>query len=732
MDSSARSAQVVSSSWHHRLRSWLRRQPRFIRYLIFATPLLLAPGAGIIGWEYRRLQAQRQHTAQTHAWNQYRQALEYHDFAGLERALQALLEFDPPPAAAVALHAAWTCKSSTLETLELAPLLLDYHLRRNDLTAAAREAEQVLQRFPRHWLAHCVRLHAALNEQAGWDRKQPHPKIRQLLDQFPDPEDETALTTPAGLLYALRLWHWLQHDTDPLLRVLERRVLPILRTARAQEASPLQQLHLIACWLAVAEPTNSITTASRYWAHVDQLSELAVQHAIAQADVEALRYWLVLAPALEQQLLRWQREAPAQFPAGRITPYQEELRRRRQRALHAWRSLEPHQPEVYVQLAELAWQQKDIRTAFDHYQEALRRCPDPLPVWERFLPFLTHFASESSLHQVLQHLWRQAEQASNEPQLWCLAAQVATALQNYEQAIEACKQVRRIQAGHPTACLLEATLWLRSGDSRRAWSALECLDPQWFHRHPEAARLYARCLAATVAPEALIQRYHELFPPSQASSPSAAAFLRGTGENTQTTVEVLHWAIRELQAGVVRGDPLFCRYYTELRFRLAEALVRPHPTGGPALWDSQAVTAALNAFQTLPPDQRHEPDMLLAQAILYAFGRGQPEAARRLIAPLLPPASSRPLTPAQQLALAYILLANQQPQEALSILSALPQTPSPPAALWIALAWAYHDLREPQQAAAALHQATLTPYRTAREQADWAALKYRIFQGKSP
>jgi hypothetical protein len=68
----------------------------------------------------------------------------------------------------------------------------------------------------------------------------------------------------------------------------------------------------------------------------------------------------------------------------------------------------------------------------------------------------------------------------------------------------------------------------------------------------------------------------------------------------------------------------------------------------------------------------------------------------------------------------------------LSILSALPQTPSPPAALWIALAWAYHDLREPQQAAAALHQATLTPYRTAREQADWAALKYRIFQGKSP
>jgi predicted Zn-dependent protease len=657
--------------------------------------------------------------------------LERHDFQGLESALQELLRFDPPPATAVALHAAWVRKCSTTETAELAPLLMDYHLRRNDLTTAAQEAEQVLRRFPRHWLAHCVRLHAALNEHPAWDSSKPPQKIMHLREQFPDPEDEAALTTPAGLLYALRLWHWLQQDTNTLRRVLERRVLPILRTAKAQEASPLQQLHLIACWLAVAELPDSITTTSQYWAAVDQLSELAVQQAIAQADLEALRYWLVLAPALEQQLQQWQREAPLRFPDNRIAPFQQELRRRRRMAMNAWRSLEPHQPEVYFHLAELAWQEKDIRGAFDHYLEALRRCPDPVPIWERFLPFLTHFASESSLQQLAQHLWKQAEQAGKEPQLWCLAAQAATALQRYEQAIEACKHARQIQAGYPTACLLEATLWLRSGDSSRAQAALESLDSQWFRRHPEAARLYARCLAVTVSGEALIQRYHQLFPNTLASSPSAAAFLRGAGENTQA-VEVLRWAVRELQAGVVRGDPLWCRYYTELRFRLAEALVRPHPTGGPAVWDGEAVTAALYAFQTLPPDQLREPEMLLAQAILYAFGRRQPEVARRLIEPLLSPASSRPLTPAQQLALAYILLANEQPQDALPILTVLQQSSSPPAALWIALAWAYHDLREPQQAAAALHQATLTPYRSAREQADWAAIKHRILSGKPP
>jgi tetratricopeptide (TPR) repeat protein len=387
---------------------------------------------------------------------------------------------------------------------------------------------------------------------------------------------------------------------------------------------------------------------------------------------------------------------------------------------------------VYFHLAELAWQEQDIRGAFERYLEALRRCPDPVPVWERFLPFLTHFASESSLQRLSEHLWREAEQAGQDAQLWCLAAQAAAAVQLYEQALEACRRARQIQAGHPTACLLEATLWLRSGDSVRARAALESLAPHWFRRHPEAARLYGQCLAATASLDTLIRRYQELFPSSAANDPAVAAFLRGVGENSET-VEILRWTVRELQTAAVRGEPLCCRYYTELRFRLAEALVRPHPSGGPAVWDAEAVTAALYAFQTLSPEQLREPDMLLAQATLYAFGGQQPEVARRLIEPLLHPPSSRPLTPAQQLALAYILLASQQARDALPLLTSLQQSsPSPPAALWIALAWVYHDLGEPQQAATALDRAALTPYRSAREQADWVALKHRIFSGKPP
>jgi tetratricopeptide (TPR) repeat protein len=700
--------------------------------LILVAPFLLAASTGLSWWGYWYLHTQRQLAAQSQAWSEYHQALERHDFQGLEAALQTLLRFDPPPAAAKALYEAWTLKRSTSETLELAPLLMDYHLRRTDLPAATQEAEQVLRRLPRHWLAHCVRLHAALNEQPPWNTANPPPKIIQLLEQFPDPEDEAAWTTPAGLLYALRLWKWAHHDTSPLLRVLDRWVLPLLRTAKAQEAPSYQQLHLIACWLAVAEQPEGTATPSQYWAAVDQLSELAVQQAIAKSDAEALRYWLALAPALEQQLLRWQRESPQRFPASRITPLQQEVRRRRRLALDAWHSLEPQQPEVYFHLAELAWQEQDIRGAYGHYLEALRRCPDPVPVWERFLPFLTHFASESSLRRVSEHLWREAEQTGQDAQLWCLAAQAAAAVQLYEHAMEACRRARQIQAGHPTVCLLEATLWLRSGDSVRARTALESLDPRWLRQHPEAARLYGRCLAATSSLDTLIRRYQELFPSSAATDLAVAAFLRGAGENSEM-VDILRWAVRELQTTAVRGEPLCCRYYTELRFRLAEALVHPHPSGGPAVWDAEAVAAALYAFQTLSPEQLREPDMLLAQATLYAFGRQQPEVARRLIEPLFHPPSSRPLTPAQQLALAYILLASQQARDALPLLTALQQSsPSPPAALWIALAWAYRDLGEPQQAATALDRAALTPYRSAREQADWVTLKHRIFSGKPP
>jgi len=732
MDRPARPPQVASSGRHRRFRDWFHQRSWAIRCLILATPFLLAASAGLCWWGYRHIRTQRQLAVQSQAWSEYHQALERHDFQGLEDALQTLLRFDPPPAAAKALSEAWIQKRSTSETLELAPLLMDYHLRRNDLPAATQEAEQVLRRLPRHWLAHCVRLHAALNEQAPWNTPKPPPKIIHLLEQFPDPEDESAWTTPAGLLYALRLWKWAHQDTNPLLRVLERRVLPLLRTAKAQEAPSYQQLHLIACWLAVAEQAGGTATLSQYWAAVDQLSELAVQQAVAKSDAEALRYWLALAPALEQQLLRWQREDSQRFPASRITPLYQEVRRRRRLAIDAWHSLEPQQPEVYFHLAELAWQEQDVRGAFGYYLKALRRCPDPVPVWERFLPFLTHFASESSLQRLSEHLWNEAEQAGKDAQLWCLAAQAAAAVQRYEQAVEACRRARQIQAGHPTAGLLEATLWLRSGDPVRARTALESLDPQWFRRHPEAARLYGRCLSATAPLDTIIRRYQELYPSPIAADPAMAAFLRGAGENSETA-EILRWAVRELQTAAVRGEPLCCRYYTELRFRLAEALVRPHPSGGPAVWDAEAVTAALHAFLTLSPEQLREPDMLLAQATLYAFGRQQPEVARRLIEPLLHPPSSRPLTPAQQLALAYILLASQQARDALPLLTAVQQSsPSPPAALWIALAWAYHDLGDPQQAATALNRAALTPYRSAREQADWVALKHRIFRGKPP
>lgn len=707
-----------------RMRRWFR--PRSQRFFLIVALLLMALFAvvSVLLWQRQERNRRQAETVAT-LWQRYRTALERFDAVAVEAALRELLSLQPDNAAARTLVETWNRKQSTPETLELAPVLLLYHLRQSDLGAARREAEQILQRYPHDWLAHCVRLHALLSEHNG-DAAVTELAIR-LWQQFPDPEDETARTTPAGLLYALRLAGWLQQDDVPLRRIIERRVLPLLSSPRTLEATPLQQLHLVECFLAVSELPESSTGLTSRWVAVEQLVILAVGRAKQDGDADALHYWLTLAPSLEQMLIRWQRGMPLRFPAKRLEPLRQQLRQLRWEAANVWRALQPDRPEAYLYLAELAWLDNQLPVAFQHYLDALRNCPQQMTVWERFLPFLSRYGSRTSLEQTAQALWKQAETAGNDERLWCLAAQASLAAQHYEQTLEACQRVRQLQPRHAAACVLEAAVWSRSGEWKRARTALETLDAATLRRLEEAARLYGRCLAADAASSTIEQQYRRLFPGSP-SELAAAAFLRGVGEGT-ASADLLRWAVQQAQKGAVQGRPAWCRCYVELRYRLAEAMVRPHPAGGPAVWEQESVTAALAAFQLLTPEQRCDPAMLLARGTLLTFGRQQPEAARRLVEPLL----EQPLSAQQRLALAFILLANKRPRQALELL----QTESPedgpaPAGLWIARAWAYHELKRLEQVQHAVICAELAPYRSAREQADLVALKHRLQRETPP
>jgi predicted Zn-dependent protease len=683
-----------------------------------AAVLLVVTLAIGIGWH--RQQLQRRHDAHwVVLWQQYQAALAQLDVAGIEAILPQLQALDPHNPAVQQLADAWQQKRSTPESLDLAAVLMLYHLQRSELAAAQREAEQLLQRQPRDWLAHCVRLHGLLNDQQGDTQAQQ--RAVSLWKQFPDPEDEQAQTTPAGLLYALRLANWLEQDDAPLRRAIERRVLPLLSAPRFLQASPMQQLQLVECFLAVAELPDSASTLPSRWAAVEHLVTVAVDHAQQRGDCEALRYWLALAPALERVLSHWQQTMPLRFSAQRLEPIRQQLRRLRRDAATTWRTVEPQQPEAYLQLAELAWLEQQVTEAFQHYIEALRRCSEPETVWERFLPFLSRYGSLASLKQVAQSLWQQAEARGEDTRLWLLAAQAAMAVQEYELAVQACQRVRRRYPGQATACWLEAQLWLRSGAPGQAQKVLEAVESHIVCRHDELARLYGRCLAAgEVAPRVVPQRYQELF---STGGSAAASFLRGVGQQT-ASVELLRWALRQARQGAVPGAAVWCRCYAELSYRLAETLVRPHPSGGPAIWETDAVAEALAAFALLTPQQRREPDLLLARATLYAFGCRQVEEALRLVKPLCHQSGC---TGPHRLGVAYILLANRQAQQALELLDSDPGIEElGTAALWIARAWAYQELRQPVQALAAYRQAEALPGRTAREQADLVTLKSRL------
>lgn len=744
MERSPTTAEVGPSGWWWRTCRWWHRRSGLARVGLVSIPLLATVGACLAFLWHRQMQSQQRMEIATHLWHQYRLALDQRDEAGVEAALEQLLRADPASGSALALYHAWIDKQSTPETGELAPLLLQYHLRRQNLLAAEREAERLVQRQPKYWLAHCVRLHACLQRHAlltpadvpavvptaDASPEGVPATIQSLLAAFPDPEDPEAHTTPGGLLYALHLWPLVGRDTQPLCRLIERRVLPLLRTARATEAPPVQQLQFLECFLAVAQRSDDTATLAGYWSAVDQLTALALQQAYQQQDIEAVRYWLLLAPRGENLLQQWQQRPPPRVTSQQLEPMLRDWRWRRQQAALCWRRWAPAEPDPYFHLIEIACQENDLHTAFAYYREALQNSSDPLPIWERLVPFLASRSHPLALRPVRDALWQQAEQQGNDPRLWCLAAQGALLVQDFEQAMQACRRARAIQPNYPQAGIVEATLWLRSGEYPRARTILETLGTSYLRQHEELAYLYGRCLVSTARQEEIIQQYQRLFP-SGSPPPAAIAFMRGVAEQGRGTPPLLRWVIQQIQPAAVQAHPEACRLFVEVRYRLAEALVQPHPSGGPAIWDQTAVDAALAACALLNPHQRHQPEVLLAQATLYAFGRRQPEVALRLVKPLLQPPQAG-LTAAQQLALAYVLLANHRAQPALTLLHNPAMQSCPPAGWWIARAWAYLQLQQPQAAAEALYQATLTPTRTAREQADWATVKHLLQQELPP
>ncbi len=700
-----------------------------------ANPLvvvLLAIGLGgcvLLGLLYLRLSRQQGTTSQqTALWSRYHQSLQRGSLEEIAAALEDILAQEPHHPHALLLLQALSQQRSTPETAELAIPLLHAHLQADRLSQAAAEADAVLERQPKYWLAHCARLHHAIH------RGRPPDELRKLIAAFPDPSDETAHTTPGGLLYAIHLWNAAGADTTPLVRTIHQQVIPLMRTPTAAAAPPLVQLQLVECYCIAWADASHRHALPGYWAAADQLAERAVATAIAHQDTAPLRYWLTLVPRLHQ-VLNYLPPSLSQAISQQEQPQQllrEALHRRSRAVLLTLHKLNPRDVGPYLGLAELALQQGDVAAAGQHLLEGLQQVGEHLSLWEQVLAFVARYGTADSLALACDGIWTAARQDPQSADKWLLAAHAALLVHRADRAIEACQRVRQLQPQHVSACVLEAWLWLRSGEPAQAHTLLTGLPPELLCRSPVALHLWGRSLAEAEHLAVVEQQLQSLQALHEADPSASFAYLSGVIDAPPDATR-LGWVVTQLRRlpPHVQRSPTWLRLHALALYRRAESLMEPPSRGTSAVWNDAAVMETLQALDRIAsPELQRDPELLLTQATLHACARGYRAAALRLVQPYRDNAAS--LTPDQQIRLAWVLLACGQPQEAARILEPLQHQPLPPVMLHLGLARAYHELRRPMDARHCFAQASSQPRRTPREHAEWVACKRLLTQETPP
>ena len=163
-------------------------------------------------------------------------------------------------------------------------------------------------------------------------------------------------------------------------------------------------------------------------------------------------------------------------------------------------------------------------------------------------------------------------------------------------------------------------------------------------------------------------------------------------------------------------------------FRMADLTVTTSPAAGPPVWVGDHVTAAMQAFEGLPAEDRTEPALAAEYARLLLKAKDQSLAALRVSRALQAVEGS--LTASQLEVLGAVLTANKMPAEAVRVLERARQLPGTSAGLHITLAEAYQNNNQPVDARAELAKAEAWPNRSPREQAELIALKKLLLTEK--
>jgi len=207
------------------------------------------------------------------------------------------------------------------------------------------------------------------------------------------------------------------------------------------------------------------------------------------------------------------------------------------------------------------------------------------------------------------------------------------------------------------------------------------------------------------------------------SSAPAVGFLSGV-LSAPPAVEQAEWVAAQA-ARVMSNDPqsAAARLIRFLAcYQLADLSVTIDPRGGPPIWETARVAAALRAFEDIGLEERTRPDVVARVAMLQLKGERNAVVALRTASGLL---AAEPALNAFELeVLGAVLSANGRAADAVRILERGEKIPGPSAGLRVALALAYHANNQLDLSKTALYNAendSLT--RSAREQAELIAAK---------
>lgn len=692
----------VVSPVHHAGR-WFRGAPRWLQ-VSFVLIVVAAAGAGGYYVVHKRT-ASRTQRAVAEGWKRFDVAARAGDEPGMRAALDEVLATAPENPLAVR-------RKQTLETYDADPadepmvlLTLRLNLRKNDLTAAAREANKRLAAEPKDWLARCVRAADAL---ARGDRAAAEAD----LDALPAPDDARARLDPSGLLFAFRLYRATGRPTDALRGLVQARVVTAMRSPAVQTLSAGEKLGFVECYLDGFEPAADKPQPAALlqgWSAASDLADRATDEAAEAGAVPILVRSGRLALRLALCLELFRRH-------GQVTKEQhdelsKELETRARRAWEAVRAKEPKNAEAYHGLAMSHLRANEYTTGREWTVRGLTECgdnPDLGGLFSRLLqlegkPLLAYKALAAT-----------ANSNQDKPIWWALAAEAAQAAGRRDLALEACAALRKAEPGNRWAARTEATLWLAAGDANKAAQILHQLGDATLAADPGSARAYTRALAEGglgVQVDGFLALVEGAAVKANSPVPIAAA-LRGWLDAPPDPARAA--------AVAARADRLLADRWPDQPdlFRLrADALSRVAELSSPA-WDATKARAAIQAYERLRAKVPDDAGAAFGLAALKLYAEDNPEQALRELAPVR---SADPgLTAAQLTLFGQAYRRTGKLTDAVAVLERATRLRDVPAGCFTQLALAYQAQGRAPEARSALAAAS-GRNRDDREHADYLA-----------